>query len=234
MALIGTAVALLAATVAVVNTRDPADSDSSSSTTSVPSETTASAPPTVELDDLSGAARDLATLLAAGRETTYHARYSGRSAADGTGGTLILESWSKDGRFRQDTIVDVADESFHRSNFLLDERAVACTRLGAADWTCDESPAEQFQGADVLGGGSLDQLARAAVGEEPGEVGGREARCFVITLDTQTTELCTTDEGVPLRIRSQTSELVLEVLDHDVDDGVFDPPATPSPESSEP
>lgn len=225
--LVGATIALLAATIVVVadDGNDPEGPASSRTTETGDTATSEAEDPVLTLDDLSGSARELAELLAEGRESTYHARYTGRAAEGEGAGTIVLESWAKGGRFRQDTIVDVAGEPFHRSNFLLDRQAVACTRLGSTEWTCEESAVEQAHGADILGGGSLDQLARAAVGEEAGEVDGRPARCFVITLDAQTTELCASDQGVPLRIRSQNSELVVEVLDQEVDDAVFEPPS---------
>lgn len=221
------ALALLATTIGVVSARDdPQGAAPESDPTSSTSTSTSTTEPDVSLDDLTGPARDLAELLAAGRQGTYHARYRG-TASGGQSGTLSLETWVDEGRVRQDTVVDVTGQAFHRANFVLEDTAAACTRLGDAAWSCEDTPRSEA-GADLLNGSTLEQLTRAAVGEAPGEVDGREARCFTITLDAQTTELCASPGGIPLRIRSQSSELVIEMLEDTVDGTVFEVPAEPA------
>lgn len=218
--LVVAAAGLLATTVGVVATRDDSGQDPASAGTS---STTTTSEPDVSVDDLDGPARELVELLADGRASTYHARYTG-SAATGEGGPLTLETWAKQGRFRQDTVVDVGGQAFHRANFVLPGEGASCTRLGDTPWSCDAVPAAELEGAELLGGNTLDQLRRAAVGVTDGVVADRPARCFSITYDARTTELCVSAEGVPLRIRSQSSELVIDELEGDVDDGVFSVP----------
>lgn len=224
VALVVAALGLFAATVGVLagGAGDGTDAPATSTSTSAPPASTTSTPD-VSIEDLSGSARELAALLAEGRGTTYHARYSG-TATSNDGGSLTLETWAKGGRFRQDTVVDVSGQALHRINFVLTDGGASCTRLGDAEWSCSEVPLSEVQGSDLLNGNTLDQLRRAAVGESSGEVDGRPARCFVITYDAQTTELCASTQGVPLRIRSQSSELLIELLEHDVDDTVFELP----------
>lgn len=225
-ALVVAAVGLLAATIGVTAARnDGTDSPpSESSVDTSGSSSTSTSEPDVAISDLTGTARDLAELLAQGRTGTYHAVYHG-TASSGEGGTLTLETWAKAGRFRQDTVVDVGGEPFHRANFVLPDTGAACTRLGDAPWSCGPAAPSDEQGADLLSGNTLDQLRQAAVGESPGEVEGHRARCFTITYDAQTTELCASEDGVPLRIRSQASELLIELLEDDVPDDVFEFPA---------
>lgn len=228
-ALIVAALGLFAATVGVLSASDEGTSPNGASATSTsdpPEASTSTSAPDVSIEDLTGAARELATLLAAGRATTYHARYVG-AAVTGEGGSLTLETWSKNGQFRQDTKVDVSGQVLHRINLVLADGGASCTRLGEAEWTCSDMPRDEVDGVDLLSGSTLDQLRQAAVGESPGEISGRPARCFVITYDAQTTELCASAEGIPLRIRSQTSELLVQSLEHEVDDGVFELPAAP-------
>lgn len=222
IALIVAALGLLAATVGVFAVAVD-DNQAAPTTTAPPAPTsTTTSVPDVAVEDLTGAARELAELLAAGRATTYHARYSGSSTADASG--LVLETWAKEGRYRQDTLVDVGGERFHRSHFVLADYGAACTQLGDAGWSCQRVARAEIAGADLLNGSTLDQLRKATVGESPGEVDGRSARCFVITYDAQTTELCASPEGIPLRIRGQSSELRIEALEADVDEHVFEVP----------
>lgn len=178
----------------------------------------------INLDELRGSARDLAELLAEGRSTTYHARYAG-SATGENEGTIAIESWAKDGQFRQDVAFEVGDIAVQRSTFVLDDRGVSCQRSGDEPWACSDLPKSEVQGADPLTGSALAQLRGAAVGEAAGEVEGRPARCFTVSFDAQSTEMCVSAEGVPLQIRTASSRLVIELLEHDVDDAVFEPPA---------
>ena len=217
------AVGLVTATVGVVATSND-DAPAGSVAASESSTSTSTSEPDVSIGDLEGPARELAELLAEGRASTYHARYSG-SSATGEGGALSLETWAERGRFRQDTVVDVAGQPFHRANFVLPGRGAACTKLGETPWSCEEVPATELEGTDLLGGSTLEQLRRASIGATDSAVDGRAARCFAITYDARTTELCVSPEGVPLRIRSQSSQLLVEELDDVVDDAVFELPA---------
>jgi hypothetical protein len=198
------------------------DDDDTTTSTTAPESTTTTA--TATIDELSGDARALAELLAAGRTTTYHARYAGATLGE-TEGSIALESWAKDGRFRQDVSFSVGGVPVQRSTYVLEDRGVTCQRSGEEDWQCHDLPKSEVQGADPLTGGTLAQLKEAAVGEAPGEVEGRPARCFTVTFDAQTTEMCVSEDGIPLQIRTQESRLVVEVLEDVVDDAVFEPQA---------
>lgn len=199
---------------AVTTTTPPDDDDD---------DTTSSTEP-ASIEELQGDARELAELLAAGRAGTYHATYDGSSTGD-TAGSIVLESWAKDGRFRQDVSFDVGGVSVHRSTFVLDDRGVSCQRSGDEPWKCTDLAREDVQGADPLTGGTLAQLRDAAVGEQVRDVAGRRARCFTVSFDAQTTEMCVSEDGIPLQIRAAESQLVLGELEETVDDSVFTPPA---------
>ena len=196
------------------------DSGPSTTTTSITTSTTEA----VDIDELSGPARDLADLLERGRSTTYHARYRGSSIGESEG-SLTLESWASEGRFRQDVRFEVAGQQVDRASFLLPDRGVVCNRSGDEPWACADLPRSEVQGAEPLTGSALAQLRDAQVGEAPGEVDGRPARCFTVSFDAQTTEMCVSPDGIPLQIRTAESRLAVEVLDDAVDDSVFEPPA---------
>jgi len=200
--------------------RDDGDG-ASSTTTTTPDDTTTTEVAT--LDELSGPARDLAELLAAGRTRTYHARYQGSTVGQDDG-AIVIESWAKDGRFRQDVGFDVGGVAVQRSTFVLDERGVSCQRSGEEPWSCTDLPRSEVQGADPLTGSALAQLKHAAVGEQEGAVDGRPARCFIVTYDAQTTEMCISPDGIPLQIRTTESQLVVDLLEDVVDEAVFEPP----------
>jgi hypothetical protein len=197
------------------------DGDTGTTTTTAPESTTTTE--TATLEELSGPARELAELLADGRTSTYHARYSGSSIGQNEG-SITLESWAKEGRFRQDVAFVVGGVAVQRSTFVLEDRGVSCQRSGDEPWVCNDLPKDQVSGADPLTGGTLAQLRDAAVGEAAGEVEGRPARCFSVSLDAQTTEMCVSPEGIPLQIRTQESRLVIELLEDVVDNAVFEPP----------
>lgn len=221
---------LIAAVVAMVAVGSGAlgialldDDESSSSTASTTPESTTTTE-AVPLDELSGPARELAELLAQGRTRTYHARYVGSSTGE-TEGAIAIESWAKDGQFRQDVGFQVGDIAVRRSTFVLDERGVTCQRSGDEPWACTDVARSEVQGADPLTGSALAQLRDANVGESAGEVDGRPARCFTVSYDAQSTEMCVSEDGIPLQIRTSDSRLVVEVLEDTVDDAVFQPPA---------
>lgn len=223
-----TRVAVIVAVVALVAVSSGAvalfvlDDDGGSTSTTTTS--TTSTTEAVDVEELSGPARDLADLLDQGRSTTYHARYRGSSVGEAEG-SLTLESWASDGRFRQDVRFEVAGQQVERSSFLLDDRGVVCNRSGDEAWACSDLPRAEVQGAEPLTGSALAQLRDAQVGEAPGEVDGRPARCFTVSFDAQTTEMCVSPAGIPLQIRTAESRLVVEVLEDEVDEAVFEPPA---------
>jgi hypothetical protein len=206
---------------------DDAPDAQTTTTTSLPGsddeETTTSTSP-ASIEELQGDARELAELLAEGRSRTYHATYEG-SSSGASAGSIALESWAKDGRFRQDVAFEVGGISVQRSTFVLDDRGVSCQRSGEEPWTCNDLPRSDVQGADPLTGGTLAQLRDAAVGEVVRDVAGRRARCFTVSFDAQTTEMCVSEEGIPLQVRAADAELVVGTLEDQVDDDVFTPPA---------
>ena len=197
-------------------------------TTTVPGagdddETTSTTSP-ASIEELEGDARELAELLAAGRARSYHATYEGSS--DGaTAGTIALESWADAGRFRQDVSFDVGGLAVRRSTFVLEDRGVTCQRSGDEPWQCTDVPRDDVQGADPLTGGTLAQLRDAAVGEDVRDVAGRRARCFTVSFDAQTTEMCVSEDGIPLQVRTADARLLVTLLEDEVDADVFTPPA---------
>jgi hypothetical protein len=217
-------VAVTSGAIGLVAAGDDDDDKASTTSTTEPESTTTTESATI--DELEGDARELAELLGAGRQLTYHARYTGSSIGE-VEGSITLESWAKDGRFRQDVAFAVGGVAVQRATFVLDDKGVSCQRSGDEPWECNELPKSQVEGADPLTGGTLAQLKKAAVGEAPGEVEGRSARCFTVSYDAQTTEMCLTPDGIPLQIRTTESRLVVEVLEVEVDDEVFTPPVTP-------
>ncbi|MGH9149387.1 MAG: hypothetical protein ACRD0F_03515, partial [Acidimicrobiales bacterium] len=86
---------------------------------------------------------------------------------------------------------------------------------------------------DPAGADSLVSQVAARVGGRLVEarddtVAGRAARCFTIFVGNETSDVCTTREGVPLRIAAGAASFELVELTADVPEQAFRPPAQPA------
>ena len=177
--------------------------------------TTTAAPVT-----LTGTARELYDLLATKDEATYHARYDG-SSPDVT--ALSLETWQMPPNVRQDSDLTVGGQQAQTSSFVLGSTQVRCVRLTSSSaWTCQPGGT-----ADTDPLASIrDRLDEVDVTARDTTLGGRTVRCFQFTVDGASNELCLTpDQGIPVLVRASGSELNLTLLDEDVAEDDFVPPA---------
>jgi hypothetical protein len=181
--------------------------DSSTTTTTVP-------------PSLSGTARELFDLLRAKDSVTYHARYEGSSPEVAA---LALETWQLPPNVRQDSDLTVSGQRAQTSSFLLDSTQVRCVRLAVQGaWTCQPGGT-----ADIDPLASIrERLDEVEVTARDTTIGDRAVRCFQFTVDGATNELCLIPEkGIPVLVRASGSELNLIVLDEDVTEDDFVPPA---------
>lgn len=215
---IGTLVALFAAlALASVGSDGSGDSDAAAST---------STSTTVPLND---AGRELLALLEKDKNATFHARYSA-SSAEQPNAAIVIETWRKPPRVRQDSEVTAGGQRLKSSAYLLGDVAIRCAQLGEAQWSCQR--AAQDASADLLFGGVRDQLGKGPVTVRDDVVDGTKVRCFTLEAEGKRSELCARDDGVPVRVQSSTgASLRLIGFDATVSDEVFVPPAEPTPAS---
>jgi hypothetical protein len=198
--------------------------------------------PTTTLDPstLSAEGQELYGLVEASRTGTYHVAYSFNSAELASqGAAASLEMWRMGEQFRE-----------HRVG--VDPTGVSTTILiGGPDgaMTCGGDPAaptapatcqEASVGEPNLDEAFADVIAFLPEGETTAAdatVADVAARCFTVTSEEQTTEVCFTPEGVPLRIDDGTVHLEATVVDANVPPeilvlpaaGAEPPPATTVP-----
>ncbi|MEX0875644.1 MAG: hypothetical protein WD646_00855 [Actinomycetota bacterium] len=172
-------------------------------------------------------AQELTTLTRKGQDLTYHAVYE-VAGAQPTGGSLEIQLWRKEGLVRQDQEIRAEGRVLRTSGFRLDNRTISCVREDDDPWRCQgvpETTGSATPPPDPLIAAVVGELANKQVTAKDDEVGGRDARCFTIKDTTQTSELCITDDGIPVRIATAQATMELTELEDDVDDDIFDPPA---------
>ena len=177
---------------------------------------------TPTIDDLDGAAKELAELLQADRQATFHAVYEVTSS-DFAGAAVSFETWRRPPKVRSDIVVTKPDGVVRTRQLLLPDGAIACQQADDTPWQCTRTPEvnDPFQG-DIL-----EQVAAAEkVTAEDRVIDGRNVRCFTLTQPDITAEFCATDNGVPVLVQSAGTSLKLVSLEEEVGE-VFEPPAEP-------
>jgi hypothetical protein len=174
---------------------------------------------------LSEEAEELSGLLAGRARLTYHASYVGEGDAAALGGEITSEEWRDDGRLRRDTrIVTPGAGTAETRTIVAEGEVISCRRGEEEEWTCTAGAAPPEDGDPVLGS-VAGQLTGVAVTEtDRDEVEGREARCFAFPSPDGEGEVCTTPQGVPLRVAVGATVLRLTALDDDVPPDTFAPP----------
>ncbi len=180
---------------------------------------------TIDAKNLSDTARELVALLDRAKAHTYHARYTASSPELADNAEIRIETWRRPPSVRQDNELPFQGRVVMTSVFIRPEGSVQCRRAGDQPWSCQPVPPEEAAEADSLTGGVLEQLQNGTVSARNATVDQRPVRCFTLTVDGKDSELCATDEGVPVRVRSGSSEVRLVQLETEVSSGVFEPPA---------
>jgi hypothetical protein len=195
--------------------KDDNKSDSASSST-----TSTTAPV-----QLTGAAKELADLIAAGHPGEYHARYAIESPTITTGTQATVETWRKGSLFRQDNrIVDPSGTRIS-STYQLAEGVVSCTASSdSGPWTCKKVPGSGQASLDEAVADTTSKLDGAQVTASDATMGDEAVRCFDITISSGTTQVCLTKDGVPALQAAGSNRFSLLTLERSVGD-VFTPPA---------
>jgi hypothetical protein len=173
----------------------------------------------------------LASLLKAGRTTTYHARYTSKADASVSGGTIAIEAWNTQGKSRVDTTYTTVDgKVVHTASLLIGKKATACQQAPKASWTCKVAPTPADGDPAGLTASLIARLAGRSVTEHADKVGGQPARCFQVSaaVAAEAIDICVNRAGVLQRVVSPDARIEIAKLDSSVPDGIFTPPATPS------
>lgn len=177
---------------------------------------------TTTLPDLTGAAAELAGLLEARGDQTYHARYEGGSVE---ASSIVIETWQDaDGRVRQDQLLTAAGQGAHLVTLDAGDGPVRCTRVSEREWSCRRVAATEAAAADPVAAIRA-RLAEGGVQARDDQIDGAPARCFTLRADGTSSELCVRPEtGIPVRIAAGDTELRLVLFEETVDPAAFEPP----------
>ncbi len=212
---------LVALTMALVTTM--VGTDSGGVNTGAGSTTTSTTVP------LNEAGRELLALLEKDKNATFHARYAA-SSAEQPNASIVIETWRKPPRVRQDSEITSNGQRVRTIALLLGETAIRCAQLGQETWSCRSRP-QEAEVEDLLFGGVREQLGKGPVTARDDVIDGRGVRCFTLEAEGRRSELCATPDGVPVRVQSsEGASLRLVGFDATVSDEVFVPPAEPTPE----
>jgi len=173
-------------------------------------------------EDLTEEAQLLLELLDRRDSQTYHAVYEGTSPESPSG--IRLESWQAPPSARQDTALNVSGSAASTSTIVSPEGSYRCTRLGPEQpLECRALPGADLSATDPLGE-MVGRIAESDVTHERTTIDRRDVDCFTLDAPEGTTELCVTEDGIPVRVEAEGSLLRLVVLDEEVPSAVFTPP----------
>lgn len=179
-------------------------------------------------------ATTLLGLLEEGRDLTFHATYEATGDTESFGGELTVEVWRKDGKIRQDSVLETSSGTIRTAGFVIDGKTLTCSQRDEQAWSCS-SAADPGTNEDGVFGSVAAELEGVDVTESEDTIGGRAARCFSFPAGDGPGLLCLTPDGMPLKLSANGQELTLAEASSSVDDVVFAPPAdpdAPAPSSS--
>lgn len=184
--------------------------------------------PTQEVST-SAEAQELASLIKEGQDEEYYARYEASGPVVPKGGSVVIEAWHKDGQSRVEQTLTAEDRIVKSALFRLDDRSMSCAKQGDDPWQC--TPAPEPTGADGDTDLVLGQVQQELVGKDVDvatkTIAGQKGRCFTLTEAGESSEVCVTNEGIPLRNARESARLELVELERTVDDdSVFEPPVS--------
>jgi hypothetical protein len=166
---------------------------------------------------------ELVELLRGRADHTYHARYEGFSGAERA--PVTLETWPQPPLVRQDAEVDVDGQLARTSTLVLADDTIRCTAIGdSTPYACRSGGADGLGDADPTSA-IIERLNGASVTARDSVVDERPVRCFDLTTQGATSEMCVDEDGIPVLIRGGDSELTRVDLDEDIPEGTFEPPA---------
>lgn len=183
---------------------------------------------TAPAPQVTGAGAELTELLDKGKTQTFHARYvTVKDSPLGSKGQVTLEVWNKPPQSRNETHLATGGERIAASDFRTNDGAFRCSSRGGAPWQCQSIPSDSPSALmlDVI----KSKLPGRQVTSRDEQVAGRPGRCFTIaaTGGGRDDDVCVGSDGIPLKLGSGDGIFELAVLEFEVADDVFTPPAKP-------
>ncbi len=182
---------------------------------------------TTTTEPLGEDAQDLLSRLERGRSAEVHVQLASGAGAVG-GGSVTVEIWRDGDLVRQDVLLEGPESRTKVSAFQLPDGNVICQRTEAdAPWGCERSMSVATESGDPVGliEAAAANLQGADVTATDEEIDGTPVRCYAIERPDGASSLCITEDGVPMRLTTQGQELTATVVDHEVPEDVFRPPA---------
>jgi len=173
------------------------------------------------------AAAELVTVLERGQAATYYARFQASSEE----GQLEFEMWRRPPEIRQRVSTRVDGKTEVTDVIVTADDVISCSQPFGAVWTCVSSPdlRSSLDTLDPIPEGALDG---ERVTKQSRTVAGESAHCFAVEIPNETTsEVCVSDDGIPLLLKSDGYETKLISLERTVAGDAFVPPVEPVVES---
>lgn len=155
---------------------------------------------------------ELLALLEQGRASTFHARWVARQNQPG-GAEVRFELWNRPPAGRLDLVI--GSSGLSSSAVRSPAGVYSCARNGQEPWGCQ--PGGDVEPAGVILDAVRDAVAGLELAVSDEVVVGRPARCFT-DVATGQEALCTTTDGIPLRVLSGPQRIEILLLERTVSD----------------
>ena len=173
-----------------------------------------------------GPVGELLRLLDRSQAATYTLRLASTDTSSGARATVWL--WRRPPLVRTDTESGEGDAARRSAKLFIPSGSAACTRAGSGPWDCKARPDLRAGDLDVLSADVVSRLSRVGVAVADDTIGGEAVRCFVLTEQDTTTQLCLTSDGIPVRVVTGKVRAEVAQLDRSPPpEDVFRPPAPP-------
>lgn len=166
-----------------------------------------------------GPGAELARLLARSRTLVFDARYT---AVDQSSASSSAQVWRRPPLARLDTVSGSGDSARRNAQIITTSGAVNCSQVGTGPWSCAPKPGLRIGDVGVVPPVVVAALSSARVTARDDTVAGLSVRCFTVSGQDGSAELCVTPDGIPARMVAGAAHLDLVSLSRDrAADSVF-------------
>jgi hypothetical protein len=180
--------------------------------------------------------RQLVDMLTAAQKQVFHARYQATSGP----ASVILELWHRPPSARRQTTQSAGANVVESTEVRTADSVVSCQRRPTQSWTCVKTGVDpNHDPLDVAFGTLSKLLAETSYVATDATLTNQPARCFVGTAPlpasvtgsstpvTAPPRICFNQAGIPLLIDAGDGPVTATVIDDNVPDSSFVPPAQP-------